>query len=262
MISMMGAARSGKTSLLVALFTEFQNRQVLRREGWSMVANNARAQELVLKGYQRFRDKQFPESNPLQYSSALEPMRYALNRPVNGIWKQMKIGGARVETIELDLLDPSGEYFTFPEKLMLDNEEANSFRKSLIASTGLICIIDPDRADDSDYFELLFKNFTQLSSLLNPDSGGPLDIPVAICVAKADAHLAAFDAPEKFLLDTMGVPAFSTILTYCPMREFFAFSAVGRDNVERTDTGEYKLKGYPKPEGVVEPFDWLIDNEP
>ncbi len=262
MISMMGAQRSGKTSLLVALFVEFQNRQVKRRDGWSMVAQNARAQELVLKGYQRFRDGMFPESNLVQYGSALEPMRYALHRPVDGFMNRLKFGGGRIETVELDLLDPSGEYFTWPEKLMLDNEEANSFRKALIASTGLICIIDPDRADESDYFELLFKNFTQLSALLNPESGGPLDIPVAICVAKADAHPGAFEAPEQFLLDTMGVPAFSTILTYCPSREFFAFSAAGRDNVERTTTGEYRLKGYIKPEGVIEPFDWLIDNEP
>jgi len=262
MISMMGAARSGKTSLLVALYTEFQNRQVKLRNGWSMIPQNARAKEFVLRGYQRFRDKEFPESNPIQFGSALEPLQYQLNRPVDSFMGRLVRGGARVESIELDMLDPSGEYFTTPEQLMFDNEEANSFRKSLVASTGLLCIIDPERADQSDYFELLFKNFTQLSTLLNPDTGGPLDIPVAICVAKADAHLAAFDNPEQFLLDTMGVPAFSTILTYCPFREFFAFSAVGRDNVEITANGGFKPKGLPKPEGVIEPFDWLLANEP
>jgi len=261
MITMMGAHRSGKTSFLVALYYEIIERQDANH-AWSMEALNDRARQLVLEGYQRFTNGEFPRTTEPQIGQAMEPLRYRLTRPVEGFKGRLWRGGMSHEAIDLDMLDPSGEYFSTPELLLAQNQEAATFRESLINSTGILCIIDPDRADGNDYFTLLFKNFTQLSTLMNGDGGGRIDVPVAICLAKADQHLAAFDEPRDYLRNLMGRSAFSVLLTYCSTMKFFATSAVGRDNVERLEDGTYRPKGEPRPENVLTPVDWLLENQP
>jgi hypothetical protein len=145
--------------------------------------------------------------------------------------------------------------------LMADNPEAASFREVLTNNTGLLCIIDPERSDGNHYFPLLFKNFSQLSTLMNGDGGGRIDIPVAVCVAKADQHPDAFDNPREFVRKLMGRIAFSVLLTYCTEMEFFAASAVGVGNVERDPKGDYVPKGLPQPKNVLAPFEWLFDRQ-
>jgi len=257
MIVMMGAIRSGKCTLLAGLFFEIQNRQV-RERTWSLHALDSGTSEFVLQTARCFMQHTFPPPLPVQFGEPLQPLRFHLQRPANGFLAALTQG---IEHLELDILNPPGEYFTAPERLMLDNEEAISVRRALTASTGVLCVVDPDRGDGSDPFEFLAKNFANLSMLMNPRDGGPFDVPVAICISKADAYPAAFDDPERFLSNAIGDAAMNLITTYCPMRKFFALSAIGRGNVEKTPHGYFAPKGLPKPEGVYEPFEWLLANE-
>jgi len=262
MITMMGARSSGKTSYLIALYWDISARQE-QDATWAMEALNDRARKLVLKGFEQFTRGEFPDPTMAGIGGAgADSLRYRLSKPVDGMRSRIFRGGSKTESMDLDMLDPSGEYFSEPDLLMASNAEANAFRESLINSTGILCIIDPDRADGNQYFPLLFRNFTQLSTLLNGEGGGKLDIPVAVCVAKADQYPEAFDNPREFLRKWMGRVAFGVLLTYCEVTEFFAVSAVGRNNVEKDPaTGLYRPKGEPQPEKVFEPLDWLLKNQ-
>jgi Double-GTPase 2 len=259
MITMMGAIRSGKTSYLIALYYEIIERQEKNR-AWKMRPTSPRAEALMLEGYEKFKTGEFPSTTEARPGQASEPVRYEISRPVEG-----KLGwlthGSTAKMIELDMLDPSGEYFSNPDLLDAKNAEADSLREILTNATGIICIIDPDRTDGSDYFPLLFKNFTKLSSLMHGENGGRIDVPVAVCLAKADQHLAAFDNPEEYIYKLMGRTAFSILPNYCEKMAFFATSAVGRDNVEKLPDGKYRTKGEPRPENVLAPIDWLLDNQ-
>ncbi len=258
MITMMGANRSGKTSFLIALYYEITERQEKDR-AWTILAKTKRAEALLTEGYNKFTHGEFPQPTPVEPGQPLESIRYEITRPVE---KRGWFSPGGVETILLDMLDPAGEYFSTPELLLMENEEAKSLRTSITNASGILCIVDPDRADGNDYFPLLFKNFTQLSSLMHGEDGGRIDVPVAMCLAKADQHPDAFDNAEEYIRKLMGKMAFGVLLNYCENLAFFATSAGGRDNVERLPDGNYRLKGEPRPENVLAPFAWLLDNQP
>jgi GTPase SAR1 family protein len=258
MITMMGAIRSGKTSFLVALYYEIIERQEKNRE-WKILPKTNRARDLLREGFDSFKNREFPRATEPRPGQPLESLRYEITRPVA---KRGWLSPGGIETIELDMLDPSGEYFSNPELLEAQNEEAVALRNTLTNASGILCIVDPDRADGNDYFPLLFNNFTKLSSLMHGEDGGRIDVPVAICLAKADQHLDAFNNAEQYINNLMGRTAFSVLLNYCGNMAFFATSAVGRDNVERLADGTYRPKGEPRPENVLAPIDWLLDNQP
>jgi hypothetical protein len=257
MITMMGAKRSGKTSFLIALYYEIIERQEKNR-AWTILSKTKRAEALLKEGYTKFKNGEFPEATSPEIGQALESIRYEITRPVE---KKGWFSPGGVETIDLDMLDPSGEYFSEPDLLDAVNEEAKALSSSLADSSGILCIVDPDRRDGNEYFPLLFNNFTKLSSLMHGTDGGRIDVPIAVCLAKADQHLEAFANPEEYIRKLMGRTAFSVLLNYCDTMAFFATSAVGRDNVERLPDGTYRPKGEPRPENILAPVDWLLDNQ-
>lgn len=274
MIGMWGARESGKTAYLISLYIETANRQDTDSR-WTMEPLNERARKHLLYGYKRFKDGLFPERDDPSQSMTIDPLRYRIGRPINGpsqnaashgstifsgirtFLDRLAAGGSDSRYYELELLDPAGEFFSNPAMLLLQDEIAAKMRQSLADSTGLICLIDPDQKGGDDFFELLFQNFTFLSQLMNGESGGPLPIPIAMCVAKADRYPAAFNDPRLFLHDLLGRPAFSVILTFCRDIEFFAVSAVGKEYAEAVSAGK-KPDELLKPVKVLEPVEWLL----
>ena len=64
------------------------------------------------------------------------------------------------------------------------------------------------------------------------------------------------------IIQRLRPPVLGVLITYLSTMKFFATSAVGRDNVERLEDGTYRPKSEPKPENVLSPVDWLLENQP
>jgi hypothetical protein len=275
MIGMWGSTRAGKTTYLIALYYEVLQRKESEDDRWVMRGKSDAANNLIEDGYKLFVSQNFPQ-NTLSEAD-LQPLRFQIVRPGLGqavaiakrvrfrllamfldFLRQISEGGSDSTDIEIDLFDPSGELFREPARLMGDiDQQAASYRTMLSNSSGLLCMIDPDREDNEHYFPLIFRNFVNLSELMNGPGGGPLPIPVAICVTKCDRYPEAFANPRAFLRERMGLAAFSALTDYCAKREFFAVSAIGHDNLVTDAQGNARPKGEPKPINVLQPIEWL-----
>src|SRR5438270_5761159 len=226
MIGMWGSRRAGKSTFLAALYYEVNQRAENEDERWKMMGRGAAA-DLIEVAYNRFVDQLFPEPTTVQ--STLEPLRFDITRPlpsssqsagaepadswwsrllakVRMLLRQLSEGGGDVTHIEVSMFDPSGELFSEPQRLMSDIDPvAGQCRQMLSNSNGLLCMIDPDREDKEHYFPVIWRNFLNISELMNGPGGGPLPIPVAICVTKCDKYPEAFDDPRAFLRNRMGL---------------------------------------------------------
>jgi len=273
MIGMWGSRRAGKTTFVSALYHEIRRRKEEESDIWKMVGQTDAANELLLRDWERFRSSKFPENTPSDVVA--QPLIYEVTRPFgedpkaqpaarswSGSLRRMSEwlvrAGADRETITLNLFDPSGEFFSVPNRLIQDDPAATQCRNMLRSSDGLLCFIDPTRSDDNEYFPLVFRNCVLLSKLLNEEAGGSLPVPVAIVVTKADQFPDAFRDPRAFLRSTMGRAAFGALMDYCERREFFAVSSVGTGNVEGKGT-DFNPLDQPEPEGVWAPIAWLLD---
>ena len=280
MIGMWGSRRAGKSTFLAALYYEVIQRSESEDERWSMMGRGPAA-DLIEEAFKRFVGQYFPE--PTDPEGALEPLRFDITRPLpstgktaaaepGGSWwsqlvskvrkllQMLSEGGANVTQIELSMFDPSGELFSDPQRLMSDVDPmAGQCRQMLSNSNGLLCMIDPDRDDNEHYFPIIWRNFLNISELMNGPGGGPLPIPVAICVTKCDKYPEAFDDPRAFLKNRMGLTAFKALADFCPQRSYFAVSAIGLDNLIVGEDGHARPKGEPKPVNVLKPIEWLSD---
>lgn len=278
MIGMWGSRLSGKTTYLIALYYEVLQRKD-RDERWAMWGHGDAAQKFIVEGYKSFVGQHFPDFNDPR--NTIESLQFEITKPwgesgtvatpvtpTRGKWlsmakrflKEVSLGdGGDIKTsILLDLFDPAGELFSEPEKLMSDAfVSAAACRQMLGNSSGLLCMIDPDREKDTYYFPLIFQNFVNLSKIMNGDGGGPLPIPVAICVTKCDKYLDAFQDPRAFLRRHLGLAAFSALSDFCEQKEFFALSAIGQNNLIVDPNGISRPAGEPKPENVLQPLEWL-----
>jgi hypothetical protein len=273
-IGMWGSSGSGKTTYLMALHYEIL-RHKEHDERWGMVGDSDAAHKFLVDGYNQFKVlRQFPDKTVSR--NALEPLRFDISRPydndgpqktprtgflgmISDFWSHLYDGGSDRRHISLDLFDPAGDLFSEPDRLMGDTDPmAAPCREKLANSLGLLCMIDPERADDQEYFPLIYPNFVNLSRLTRGEGGGPLQIPVAICVMKADQFPAAFDDPMAFVKKHLGMAAYGTLVDFCEVREFFAVSAVGENNVEKDERGMLRPKGLPEPRNVLQPLDWLL----
>ena len=92
-----------------------------------------------------------------------------------------------------------------PERLMGNTDPmAAPCREKLANSRGLLCMIDPERADDSEYFPLIYPNFVNLSKLTRGEGGGP--------------HVAAYPMSFTFGRDDRDVP---TVMVYLAGAEIY-----------------------------------------
>jgi len=274
-IGMWGSSGSGKTTYLMALHYEILRHKELD-ERWGMVGDSDSAHKFLVEGYNQFKVlRRFPDRTSIE-QKVLEPLRFDITRPYDNhgpqkpsrtgfpgmlgeLWSHLYDGGSDRRHISLDLFDPAGDLFSVPERLMGDTDPmAAPCREKLANSRGLLCMIDPERADDQEYFPLIYPNFVNLSKLTRGEGGGPLQIPVAICVMKADQFPAAFGDPMAFVKKHLGMAAYGTLVDFCDQRKFFAVSAVGENNIEQGDDGKWRPKGLPEPKNVLEPLDWLL----
>lgn len=272
MIAIWGSKQSGKTTFIVSLYYEVLARQKKLSKEWKMFGVDDFSDEFILRGFNDFAQEQkFPErADP---GAVLQELRFSLRRPLDhhyddgdsvqnvfskfSRWTKQWFG-ATVEEDALDLLDYAGEYFMNPTLLATD--QGRKYRDVLTNCDGLLCLIDPMRTDGTQfYFPLLYRNFSMLSRLMNGEGNpGPIPVPVAICVTKADQFPLALEDPRRFLEQHMGPIDFSVFDTFCSELRFFGTSAVGRDNVQEVSPGVFVPLGPPKPENVLEPIEWLM----
>jgi hypothetical protein len=274
-IGMWGSPAAGKTVYLIALHHDILQRKE-NDERWGMRGASDAAHALLVNGFTEFMQNRFPP--PTDTTHAVEPLTFEILRPYDdppakGSSKfgrlrsffsrslaQLSEGGAEGRKMTLDLFDPAGQLFSEPNRLMSDVDPmAASCREMLSNSRGLLCMVDPDQPV-AEYFPLIYQNFVNLSQLINGAGGGPLPIPVAICIMKSDQYLDAFDDPRRFLRQHIGMAAYAALTDFCSEKQFFAVSSMGRNNVVRdATTGVYTPLGLPKPENVLAPIDWLLD---
>jgi GTPase SAR1 family protein len=270
MIAIWGSRESGKTTFIIALYYEIIARQK-QNKLWSMFGVDERSEKFVLDGFQLFAQAhEFPQRTDI---NDLEPVRFLIRRPLNdGLdtgnsvtnwtskvsgWLQRSLG-SDVREDSVEFLDPSGEFFTAPG--LLGTDRGIEYRRALTECDGLVCLVDPVRQDGNDYyFPLLYRNFAMLSRLMNGEGNpGPLPVPIAVCITKADQFENALDDPRAFLEQHMGAIDFSVFDTFCKDVRFFATSAIGLKNVEKVGDKVFRPLGPPKPVHVFEPIEWLL----
>lgn len=273
MIGMWGSRGAGKSVYLAALYYEIL-RHWEEDERWRMRGNSPEAHDLIVRAYEIFSGRSFPPSTSAE--AALPLLSFEIAMPLSDrrpsaprspypviewfkqFLRKLSEGGSDVTKVDLEMFDPSGDLFRDPERLMGDiDPQAPACRQMLANCDALICMIDPERSDGKDYFPVVYRNFVNLSVLQNGPGGGPLEIPVAICVAKSDQYPNAFDDPKAFLRELMGSAAFFALADACPTRAYFAVSAVGHDNITTGPDGALQPKGEPRPINVLEPIQWL-----
>src|SRR5947209_1157318 len=239
MIGMWGSRRAGNSTFLAALYYEVKQRSDSEDERWQMMGQGPAA-DLIEEAYKRFVGQRFPELT--LPGGTLEPLRFDITRPLptttrnatvaprsswwsrcvsrfRSLLQQLSEGGADVTHIELSMFDPSGELFRDPTRLMSDiDPSAAPCRQMLSNSNGLLCMIDPEPEENEHYFPIIWRNFLNISELMNGPGGGPLPIPVAICVTKCDQYPDAFKDPRAFLRERMGLTAFKALADFCPHR--------------------------------------------
>ena len=253
MISFWGSKSSGKTVFLTALFhsilTGEKKWKIQPLDDPSIKFIHDRWEELVERHV-------FPQPTTREERDRI--FKFGIKRKT--------LLGMNSKEIELDFLDPAGEFFENPG---LDAVHGNIVFNTIKNSRGLICLIDPERKQ-SEYFKLVLKNFSKIKETFSPQSKFyQIPIPVAICVTKLDANAAfvndyrKFDA-ESYAIKLMGEDSYRLLTSFLQIYKFFGVSSMGWDQKEKksrisiNNDGEPCPLGKPEPVNVFNALKWLL----
>ena len=129
---------------------------------------------------------------------------------------------------------------------------------------GLVLLIDATHPSaGTRYWEMFADNIGEMvRSLRETGSDGVLDrhnrltIPTAVCLTKMDLAAAGRDEPAAFLRERLG-SAYGLIQRSFTNYKIFSCSAFG--NAQRESNADGTLRLVPRPWGLLEPFQWIIE---
>ena len=269
MIIIWGSKGAGKTSFLGALYFAIK-----KNNNWTIVPVNEHSNIFIQKIHDQMIDnKEFPLPTDPNDIDKVFTFEIGKNR-TNAITKMMyKFRKGSYKKIETSFIDAAGEFFEDPEK---EKEFKNYISNNINNVQGILCLIDPDRADSNSddnksYFSLLFDNLSKVRSILVSSSSkssnlDKIPIPIAICLTKMDVkeRKEYINSPESFAKNIMGDIAYKLIQNYFDpdLIKYFACSSVGftedgGPNIILNSEGidrPFEVK----PVNVIEPFEWLM----
>ncbi len=237
----LGKSGAGKTvylgMLLDMLSRQSQRMQLTARGGFSITL-----QQNTLTALGR---REFPAKTP--------------NEPDRWNWVHGQLHrDDEVDTADVVLPDVAGESLTAE----IDHPRSYEALHGLLhRSDGLLVLIDGARLQSAslaeDYFTMkLLSHLHEIHARRKPASA----IPVALVISKADQCESAFDDPAGYAR-THAPGVWRICQKRFPRHGFFAASVAGACVVRPlVSGGEHVVPLRIEPRGIVEPFQWLVDN--
>lgn len=285
-ILLWGPPGSGKSTFLAGMMFRQVEEDDLDPYDWRIMSVGPRAGDYIRSVLQAYRAGGQPNATVVTDA----PFRFKVRK----YRKQRRVWGVlpRPEQIRLEadlvFIDPPGELFTVSKLRSRTGERL----LELIANTaGILLLIDPTFSEPDDaaqaagdgseaeraqrqqsnrqrrYWSMLVENLSEVVDHLKQqppeiraatlDEENRLRIPTAICITKMDQHPAEAARPADFLRAQLGESAFAVIENSFSNYTVYACSALGND-LEVTPEG-VRLKGNPKPWGVVDPIRWILE---
>jgi hypothetical protein len=243
MIATIGPSGAGKTVYL-GMLMDMLSRQPDRIQALARGAFSINLQQSTASALAR---GEFPAKTPS------EPDRWN--------WVHCQVHGQRQKRpLELIMPDMAGE------ALMEEIDHPHSFRviRSLLAKcSGVLILIDAARLHggtlDQDYFTM--KLLSYLLELHDSPKQSWAKQPVGLVFTKSDESDQCFNDPAAFAQAHAG-----GLWKHCRERlhnyQFFAASVAGGCAYRMTRTGRVRIPLRIEPRGIVEPFEWMINQLP
>jgi hypothetical protein len=162
---------------------------------------------------------------------------------------------------DLVLMDPSGEVF----RPGVRTDTARRVLSLAGNARGLVLLIDAmHRHASTRYWEMFADNIGEMVRSLSEQEGGSrvlnrerrLTIPTAVCLTKMDLQTGSFAQPAELLRERLG-SAYGLIQRSFTNYKIFSCSAFG--NAAREQNADGTLRLVPRPWGLLEPFQWIIE---
>ncbi|MBI1900835.1 MAG: GTPase domain-containing protein [Planctomycetia bacterium] len=244
MIACIGSSGVGKTVYLGMLLDMISRRassamQVLARGAFSL--------NLQQKTMTALAQCEFPEKTP--------------NEPDRWNWVHCQVQSDKCpRPVELVMPDMAGE------ALLEEVDHPHTYqvvRLFLTKCQGAVVLIDAHTLSagtaDQDYFTM--KLLSYLIELCDDPKKGWHNRPIAIVFSKADQCEQCFDDPESYAARHA-----AGLARHCRERfrthRFFAASVAGNCAMRDTQFGRALVPLRVEPRGIVEPFEWLIQQLP
>ena len=249
-ILLWGPRESGKSTFLGCLLLRPDNADQGPR--WRVAPADTRASD-----YAADLIAQIQTGNPLQPTQVTEdPFWFKLQCPPSG-------GFLRRAPREWDLvlMDPSGEVF----RPGVRTETGKRVLSLAANARGLVLLVDAMHKDASArYWDMFADNIGEMVRSLREQEHGSkildhanrLTIPTAVCLTKMDLDVAGREQPRDFLRDRLG-SAYGLIQRSFTNYKIFSCSAFG--NAQREQNSDGTLRLVPRPWGLLEPFQWIVE---
>jgi hypothetical protein len=239
MIAAIGPSGAGKTVYL-GMLTDMLSRQ---DENMQLLARGAFSIKLQQHTMASLGHCEFPAKTP--------------NEPDRWHWVHCQVLRKQHKPTELIMPDLAGE------ALLEEVDHPNTYpviRSFLTKCAGLMVLIDAPRAESGDNDEDFhtMKLISYLCELPTDKSQGWKNRPVALVFSKADQCEHCFDNPAAFARrHTQG------LVQQCRERlkrhQFFSVGVAGAVGFRNEPHGRTHVPLRIEPRGIVEPFEWLLD---
>jgi hypothetical protein len=245
-VTVIGESRAGKTVYLGFLLDILAQR-ASQFDAIPLGSFSVELQQSVMShlAQRRFPQKTAPQPGRWQWAC------YEVSRRGSDRWFDVLMPDMAGEALAAEIATP---------------ETVGTVRSLLSQSRGIILCIDAAAAArghaQPDLFAL--KVMSYIDSLGGSKRNRRVTTPVAVVLCKSDYCPEAFDAPAEFARANLG-----RLWSVCESRfacvEFFASSVVGSVAYSTSPAEPDHVVSIPlhtAPRGIIEPFEWLIDQLP
>jgi hypothetical protein len=241
MVATIGSSGSGKTVYL-GMLMDMLSRRPDRLQLFARGAFSVTLQQLTVSALAR---SEFPSKTP--------------NEPDRWNWVHCQIKATRrKKSLDLIMPDISGE------ALMEEIEHPNTFpviQSFLRKASAAMVLVDArdltTGTGDQDYF--IMKLLTYLSELDTDKKTGWQKRPLAVNLSKADECESCFDDPSGFARkNAQGM--WKQVAERFPRHRYFSTGVAGACAYRELPRGaRVRIPLRIEPRGIVEPFEWLMD---
>lgn len=242
-ISIVGESNVGKTVYLGMLLD-----MLARRAGdFEAVPKGAYSVNLQQNVIAHLSQRRFPPKTPMEPDQWYWTYYQVLQKKRRGAdWIDLVMPDMAGEALAAEVDTP--KTFSVIRSLLAKTEAALVLVDAALAATG---------SSHPDFFAL--KLMTYLDDVFATQRKQRIPNPIAIVLCKADYCPECFDDPINFAKTNL-----SRLSNICDTRfsniKFFASSVIGSLGFATGQDNVYPVPLHSAPRGILEPFEWLLDN--